>query len=86
MYLFELGRERYWLAPNRASARTPFVQNEFMVRQFCYRIIDTRVPQEPSPGMVNQIAVAGEADRSSDVGSRRPTRFVWSAASPQSMT
>jgi len=53
MYLFELGRQRYWFAPDRASARPPLVQHELMIRQLCYSIINTRIPQEPPLGVVN---------------------------------
>src|SRR5580658_949720 len=47
-----------------------------MIRQFCDSIIDTRVPQEPPLGVVNEIAMAGKADGGSDVGSWCPTRFI----------
>src|SRR5580658_2792809 len=73
VYLFELGRERYWFAPDRASAGTPFVKHLLMIWQLRNSIIDARVPQDPTLGVVDEVTVSGKADGSSDVNSWCPT-------------
>lgn len=80
MFLFELSRERYWFAPDRASARPPFVKHLFTIGQLCSSIINARVPQEPRLDVVDEVAVAGKVDGGSDVGSWCPTRFVGATA------
>ena len=63
MYLFELSRERYWFAPDRASSWPPFVKYLFMIRQLCYSIINAGVPQKPPLAVVDEVAVSGNVDR-----------------------
>ena len=80
MYLFELGRERDWLAPDRAGARTPFVKHLLMIWEPRNSIIDARVPQDPALSVVDEVTVSGKADGSSDVDSGCPMRFVGAGA------
>src|SRR5208283_5305764 len=52
----------------------------FVIRQLRHSIIDARVPQNPTLGVVDKVAVAGKADGRPDVDSRCPTRFVRATA------
>ena len=86
MNFFELYRERYWFPPDPPSAGSPFVIHLFMIGQSRHSIVNVSVPQKPRLGVVDEVAATGNVDMFSYVGSGRPTRFVGSLPSPQSIT
>jgi len=49
-------------------------------RQLRHSVIDARVPQNPTLGVVDEVAAAGKADGLPDIDSRCPTRFVGATA------
>ena len=52
----------------------------FVIRQLRHSIVDASVPQNPTLGVVDKVAVARKADGRPDVDSRCPTRFVGPTA------
>jgi hypothetical protein len=56
------------------------MQYQFMIRQFRYGIIYTRIPQKPTLRVVDEVAVSGKADGNADVGAWRPPGFVGTTA------
>jgi len=80
VYLFKLSRERDWFSPDRAGARPPLMKHPLRDRLLRHVIIDARVPQNPTLGVVDKVAVAGKGDERSDIDTRCPTRFVGPTA------